>query len=71
MGIKIFECKICKGFYQNGVKGEERFLGTRQEIREHLVKVHNMKGRKNKNNLKKKDFGQSQISQNTILYKEY
>ena len=71
MGIKIFECAICKQLFENGVKGEKRVFGTRKEIREHLVKIHNLKGRKNKNNLSKKDFGQSEISKNTLLFKDF
>jgi hypothetical protein len=70
-GIKIFECKICKQIYENNVKGINRFFGNRKEVRFHLTKEHHIKGRKNKSNLKKKDFGDSEITQNCILYKEY
>ena len=71
MTIKIFECAICKNLYERGVKKEERVFGSRKEIREHLVDVHNKKGRKNRANLKDKDFGKSEITESCILFREY
>ena len=70
-GIKIFECAICKKLYFNNVKNQVRFFGSRKEVRYHLTKVHHLKGRKNKMGVKKKDFGKSEITENTILFKEY
>lgn len=64
--IKIYECLLCRQLVNNKVKGQERFRGTRKEVRKHLVEVHNMKGRKNKSGLNKKEFGNSMITKNTI-----
>lgn len=41
--IKIYECSICKKL-TGKIKGEERFTGTREEVRKHLREVHNIKG---------------------------
>lgn len=71
MGIKLFECAICKRLTENNVKGEERVIGDRKTIREHLRKIHHIKGRKNFWGVNKKEFGKSDISKNCILYKEY
>ena len=70
-GIKVFECAICKKLYENNVKNEERFIGFRKDVREHLRKVHGIKGRKNFWGVKKSEFGKSDITNNCILYKEY
>jgi len=51
------------------MKGQERFTGTRKQVRKHLVVVHKIKGSKNTGRLNKKDFGQSNISKNTIEFK--
>lgn len=72
-GIKIFECAICKQLYENNVKGEERFIGGRKEVREHLRKVHQV-NRRFGNATHKKLKGLSNdsvVTSNCILYKEY
>ena len=68
MEVKIFECARCKELSKK-MKGQERFTGTRKQVRKHLVSVHRVMGRKNSGRLNKKDFGQSNISKNTIEYK--
>ena len=65
MEIKIHECSICRRLFNAGIKGEERFMGTRKQVRNHLTEVHRIKGRKNRQNLNKKDFGPSNISVET------
>ena len=64
--IKIFECEICKRLSDRKIKGEERFRGTRQVVRKHLVEVHRIKGRKNPIGLTTKEFGQSHITRATL-----
>lgn len=66
MVIKIFECEICKGFFQNKIKGEKRFRGNRRDVRKHLVEDHKIKGMKNIFGMKTKDFGQSPITKEMI-----
>lgn len=66
MVIKKYECKICKDFVKNGVKGQSRLISSRSVVRKHLVDVHRIKGRKNRSGLKKDDFGESFITKNTI-----
>jgi hypothetical protein len=63
---KFYECAICKRLVDNGVKGEERFFGTRKDVRKHLHDIHHLKHIKNKEGVPKKDLGQSQITLNTI-----
>lgn len=70
-GIKLFECAICKQLFKNNVKGENRFIGNRKDVRLHLRKEHGIKGRKNTLAVKKSEFGQSDITAKTILYKEF
>ena len=64
--IKIYECKICKGFVERGLKGEKRITGIRKDVRKHLVEVHNIKGQKNTQGLTKKDMGKSSITNNML-----
>ena len=71
MGIKIWECAICKRLYTNNVKNVKRFIGNKKDVRVHSRKEHNIKGRRNTWGVPKKDFGQSDITKNCILYKEY
>jgi hypothetical protein len=76
VGIKIFECAICKKLYFNNIKGEERYIGDRKAVREHLRKVHHINKQagssKHKGNRTQggKDT-RSKVTQNCILYKEY
>ncbi len=63
--MKIHYCKLCKGFVRNKIKGEKEFTGTRKQVRDHLVKVHKIRGRKNIMGITKKEFGESEISLNT------
>lgn len=63
--IKTYSCAICENLARK-VKGEKRFAGTRKEVRKHLSEVHHIKGVKNFMNLKKSEFGQSEITKNTI-----
>ncbi len=67
MKIKTYECKICKDLNDRGIKGQERFGGSRQDVRKHLVQVHRIRGRKNTQGLQKKDFGKSNITKNTLV----
>ncbi len=64
--IKIYECKICKGFVERKLKGEKGFRGIRKDVRKHLVNIHNIKGQKNIQGLNKKDFGKSMITNNML-----
>ena len=70
MEIKIFECKICKGFVQNRIRGEKRFEGTRWDVRKHLTEVHHIKGRRNQFGFKLKEFGKSHIT-NQMTSREF
>ena len=56
--MKEYECAICKKLAARGIKGEERFKGTRKEVRKHLREVHHVKG------VNKSD--QSKITENLI-----
>lgn len=64
--IKIYECAICLRLSDKGVKGENRFRGTRKSVRKHLVELHHIKGRKNKQGVNTKEFGRSKITENII-----
>ena len=68
MTPKIYECAICKKLSKNMKSKITRFKGTRKQVRKHLVEEHHIKGRKNPGRLNKKEFGPSNISQNTIEY---
>lgn len=68
MQVKIFECARCKELSKK-MTGEKRFIGTRKQVRKHLVDIHRIKGIKNYGRLNKKEFGQSNISKNTIEFK--
>jgi hypothetical protein len=65
-GVKYYECAICKKMFYNKVRGEERFQGTRNEVRKHLHDVHHLKHIKNNGGTNKKELGQSRITLNTI-----
>jgi hypothetical protein len=66
MKIKIYECKICRKLYDSSIKGIERFYGTRKDVRHHLVVEHHLKHVKNTQGVSKKNFGQSEITENTL-----
>jgi hypothetical protein len=66
--IKYYECKICKHLNDRGVKGIERYKGTRKEVRKHLHDEHHLKHIKNIRGMTKKDFGQSDITKNTLSF---
>lgn len=79
-GIKVFECAICKGLHQKNIKGEKRFIGTRKDVRLHLIKVHHVNRKagspEHKGNRVRNDKGnikdeRSRVTQNCILYKEF
>ena len=83
--IKIFECAICKKLFFNNIKGEVRFIGNRQDVREHLSKIHHIN--KHAGTPKHKGFRmrrgkdgmgnpiiideRSAVTKNCILYKEF
>lgn len=64
--IKIYECAICKRFVQRKIKGQERFRGTRKDVRKHLVEDHRIRGRKNPGGMSTGDFGKSNITAETL-----
>ena len=51
---------------EKGLKNESRFRSNRREVRKHLVGVHNIKGRKNTMGVNKKEFGNSNITDEMI-----
>jgi hypothetical protein len=76
VGIKIFECAICKDFARKGLKGEKRVIGNRKDIRHHLREVHHINRRAGSpehkgNRLRDGKDNRSSVTQNCILYKEY
>jgi hypothetical protein len=76
VGIKIFECAICKQLFFNNVKNEKRFYGNRSDVREHLRKYHHINRRAGSpehkgNRLRDGKDSRSSVTQNCILYKEF
>jgi hypothetical protein len=76
VGIKIFECGICKQLFLNNVKGETRFKGNRRDVREHLRKVHHINREAGKpehkgNRLRDGKDNRSRVTQNCILFREF
>ncbi|MCK9430521.1 MAG: hypothetical protein M0R17_11015 [Candidatus Omnitrophica bacterium] len=67
MRVNYYECKICKGLVDRGVKGIKRFRGTRKDVIKHLHDEHHLKHIKNSQGKPKKDFGQSSITLNTLV----
>jgi hypothetical protein len=76
VGIKVFECALCKQEVQTGVKNSRRTYGTRKEIRQHLREIHHINRKagtpEHKGNRTQggKD-NRSSVTQNCILYKEF
>jgi hypothetical protein len=80
VGIKVFECALCKSEVERGLKGSKRFYGCRKEVRRHLIEEHHvnrkakfygrMVGHKGNRTRQGKDE-RSIVTQNCILYKEY
>ena len=63
--VKIYECAICKRLVDNMVRGNERFISTRKDVRKHLVEIHNVKGRSRWFEKRDRDFT-SRISNETL-----
>jgi hypothetical protein len=82
--IKLFECEICKKLFFNNVKNSKQFIGTRKDVRLHLIKEHHINRQagvpKHKGlrvHIEKSATGdkikddRSRVTYNCILYKEY